>query len=270
MNATAPPRLSHTSVSEGTAAKAFYVLHGIFGSGRNWSSVMRRFVRARSQWVCRLIDLRQHGDSQGFAPPHTLTSAARDLANMAHQLGETPAAILGHSFGGKVALMYAREHGASLEQLWVVDSTPDARVPDGSAWRMLELLQMVPREFTSRTQLIELLTRAGVAMPTAQWMATNLEPANDRYRWRFDLAAIEQLLRDFFAQDLWDVVERSDGSTQIHFVKAEESSVLSREAVQRLEKMSGDGRVFLHHVPGGHWVNAENPDALLALLTRYL
>ena len=263
--------LASALIAEGDAAtKTLYVLHGIFGSGRNWASVMRRFVRSRPEWACRLIDLRQHGDSQGFPPPHSVAAAAQDLADLAAQNNETPAAVLGHSFGGKVALMYARAHGEQLEQVWVVDSTPDARVPDGSAWQMLQLLRSVPREFASRNQLIELLTRSGIATPTAQWMATNLESVDGAYRWRFDLDALEQLLRDFFDQDLWDVLEHPPGNLQIHMVKAEESSVLSPASIERTESLAGNGRVFLHRIASGHWVNTDNPEALLALMTRYL
>src|SRR5688500_18736345 len=163
-----------------------YVLHGIFGMGRNWASVMRRFVRESPDWNARLIDLRQHGASQGFAAPHTLQAAARDLHELAAGLGETPAGVLGHSFGGKVALMYAREHGQALQQIWIIDSTPEARVPDGTAWRMLELLRQTPREFASREQLITLLESFRVQRNTAQWMATNLEATDSgTYRWRF-------------------------------------------------------------------------------------
>ena len=262
--------LNSTLTTEGAAAtKILYGLHGIFGSGRNWASVMRRFVRSRPEWACRLIDLRQHGDSQGFAPPHTVAAAAQDLAELAAQNQETPAAVLGHSFGGKVALMYARAHGEALEQVWVIDSTPDARVPDGSAWQMLQLVRQSPREFAARNELVELLARHGIPRPTAQWMATNLEQVDGVYRWRFDLAAIEQLLRDFFEQDLWDVLEHPPGRVQIHIVKADQSSVLSTTAIQRIQSLE-HGRVYLHIIESGHWVNADNPEALLHLLIRHL
>jgi pimeloyl-ACP methyl ester carboxylesterase len=262
--------LASSLVHEGTPAKLLYVLHGIFGSGRNWASVIRRFVRARPEWGGRLVDLRQHGSSQGFEPPHTLAAAARDLVELAAGGHEAPAAILGHSFGGKVALLYGREHGAALERLWIIDSTPDARVPDGSAWHMLHLLQRLPADFASRDEAITRLRENQIPLATAQWMATNLEQTNDRYGWRFELAALEAMLRDFFDQDLWDVLENPPGNAHVHLVKAKESSVLSAEAVRRITELSSNGRVFLHHVDGGHWVNADNPEALLALLTRHM
>lgn len=262
--------LASSLVHEGAPAQMLYVLHGVFGSGRNWASVIRRFVRARPDWGGRLVDLRQHGGSQGFPPPHDLAAAARDLAELAAAQHEAPAAILGHSFGGKVALMYGREHGAALRRLWIIDSTPDARVPDGSAWHMLHLLKRLPADFASRDEVIALLQENEVPLPTAQWMATNLEQTDGRYRWRFDLDALEALLRDFFDQDMWDVLENPPGDAHIHLVKAKESSVLSAAAAQRITELASNGRVVLHLVEGGHWVNADNPEALLALLTRHM
>jgi esterase len=264
--------LTHDEVrSTEQDAQMLYVLHGIFGAGRNWSSVIRRFVRSSPQWSARLIDLRQHGGSQGFTGPHTIAAAARDLEQLAQHLHERPSAVLGHSFGGKVALQYARAHGAELQQVWIIDSTPEARTPDGTSWQMLELIRLVPRQFRSRDELIDMLAKLGIARPTAQWMATNLENRDGVYVWRFDFDAMEALLRDFFAQDMWDVLESPPGEAEIHVVKAEESSVLSSAVVNRIQDLGRqNGRVFLHNVAGGHWVNAANPEALLSLLTREL
>ena len=61
------------------ATQWLYVLHGIYGAGRNWSSVVRRFAGAHTEWNARLLDLRQHGLSQGFPPPHTIQAAASPL-----------------------------------------------------------------------------------------------------------------------------------------------------------------------------------------------
>ena len=225
----------------------------------------------RPEWAARLIDLRQHGDSQGFAPPHTIEAAARDLDELATANSESPAAILGHSFGGKVALMYAREHAQSIDHVWVIDSTPDARTPDGSAWEMLGLLRELPAEFGSRDELVGLLRERRLSTPLAQWMATNLAQGDDgRYRWRFDLDALEELLRAFFDVDLWGVLENPPGDAHIHMVKAKESNILTPEAIHRIEQLAKNGRVHLHIIDGGHWVNADNPDALLALMTQYL
>jgi len=260
--------LSYDTVEQGQPSAWLYVLHGIFGAGRNWASLARRLVRERPDWGVRLIDLRQHGTSQGFAPPHTIEAAALDIAELADKLGEAPAGILGHSFGGKVSLMYAREHAEGLRQIWIIDSTPAARPPDGSAWRMLEIVRNCPREFASRSDLVELLQRAGVALPVAQWMATNLEYRDGAYRWRFDLDAIEELLLDFFRTDLWDIVETPPAGAELHLVKGRDSNLLDPQATSRIRSIAAENpHVHFHEIAGGHWLNAENPDGLLALLT---
>src|SRR5512142_1296285 len=80
--AVSEPLLSHQllTATETTPARWLYVLHGIFGAGRNWASIMRRLVRERPEWGAVLVDLREHGRSGGFPPPHTVATAAGDVA----------------------------------------------------------------------------------------------------------------------------------------------------------------------------------------------
>lgn len=255
-------------------ARWLYLLHGVFGAGRNWASVARRLVRACPEWGAVLVDLRQHGASQGFAPPHGLQRAAADLAALANGTGRSATAVLGHSLGGKVALVFARDHGRDLESVWVVDSTPAATEPGGSAWDMLRILRRLPGRFVSRPGAIRALEAKGVAPRVAQWMGTNLEPvpdSEDAYRWRFDLDAIEELMQDFFRTDLWPLVDDPPGDFGLHFIKAEESNVVTETAATRLEAAARrTGRVRLHRLEGGHWLNADNPDGVVELLTREL
>lgn len=255
------------TAGDGEPREWLYVLHGVYGAGRNWATVVRRLVGSRPEWGGLLVDLREHGDSRGFPPPHTLDAAAEDLRALAESRGKWPAAVLGHSFGGKVALSYARSAPPGLRQVWVVDSTPEAAEPSGSAWRMLEILREIQGPFDSRDGVIARLEERGVKPQTARWMATNLERAGGKLRWRFDLDAIEELMRDFYGTELWDVLESPPDDVVVHMIKAEESGILDAPAVERIERTEGAGdRVRLHRVEGGHWLNVDNPDALVDLL----
>jgi len=102
-------------------------------------------------------------------------------------------------------------------------------------------------------------------------MASNLVHEAGRYRWRLDFDGMEALLRDFFATDLWQVVEDPPAGTVLHFVKANDSHVLSEDGCARIEAAGArHGRAHLHRVAGGHWVHVENPDAVLGLLLTHL
>lgn len=250
-----------------------YFLHGMYGAGRNWASLARRLVDRRPDWGAVLVDLRLHGGSVGFEPPHTLEACARDVEELAGSLDPRAplAATLGHSFGGKVALALLRRDARRLPRVWVVDSTPSAGPPGGAAAEMLEALREIPGPFESREAARRGLEARGFEPFVGAWMATNLEPGEEGLGWRFDPATIEALLDDFFRTDLWSVVEEPPPGVSLHFVKASDSGVLGEEACRRIEAAGREtGRVHLHRVAGGHWVNADNPQALLELLERHL
>jgi esterase len=249
------------------------VLHGIYGRGRNWAGVARQVAAERPSWGFRLTDLRLHGNSPAGEPPHTLAAVAADVAALAHDeaaRGAMTRAVIGHSFGGKVALALA-PHVDTLDQIWVIDSTPEARAVGGSAWEMLDIVRSVPTRFTTRADAVAALEQRGLSPGVAAWMATNLRAGEGGLTWSLDLDALEALLRDFFATDLWRTIESPPGRLVVHVVKAEESSTLDEAACARVEAAAREtGRVHLHRVAGGHWVNSENPGAIVELLTREL
>ncbi len=265
----AAPLLAHTRVvaPAATPERWLLVLHGIYGSGRNWGTIARRLVEARPEWGVLLVDLRMHGGSMGFAGPHTLAAAAGDVDRLVEALDFHAAAVMGHSFGGKVALLYAAHHGEGLRQVWVMDSTPAVREPEGSAWRMIEAVRSLPADFASRAEAVEGLERLGYPPVLGHWMAINLEAAEGRYRWRLDFDALEEMLRDFFRTDLWGIVEAPPEGVELRFVKATESNTLDPASVERVEAAErASDRVHLHHLQGGHWINTDNPEGVLGLL----
>lgn len=267
-----PEILSHTRVTASGAEpeRWLLVLHGIYGRGRNWGSVARRVVDERPEWGVILVDLRMHGDSLDFSPPHTVEAAAGDVRRLVEHLELPAAAVLGHSFGGKVALSYAAGAPEGLRQVWVMDSTPAARAPSGTAWRMIEEVRGLPDEFGSRAEAVEALQERGYPQGLAQWLTMNLAPEDGVYRWAIDWEAMESLLRDFFRTELWEVVEDPPEEVELHFVKATKSDTMEADAVERVERAGEGGRVFLHHLEGGHWINTDNPDAVVGLLAERL
>ena len=82
---------------------------------------------------------------------------------------------------------------------------------------------------------------------------------------------MEALLRDYFRTDAWSVVEDPPAETMIHVVAATESNVLDTEATARVQRAATAGRrVAFHEVVGGHWLNADNPQAVSKLLASRL
>jgi pimeloyl-ACP methyl ester carboxylesterase len=253
-------------------------LHGILGSGPNWRTFAKQVVAAQPEWGAVLVDLRLHGDSQeGFAPPHTIAAAAGDVQELVATLEASSSSrvrgVLGHSFGGKVALELARLRAGDFDHLFVVDSTPGAR-PDAkgseSTRHIVELLTELPSEFPDRAAFTAWIEGRGVSRPTAMWLAMNVRPLpnSTRFVFRIDLAGVRALLVDYFRVDLWHVLEDPRGPMQAHLIVGGRSGVVDPEDRARAARCPQATLDVIEEAD--HWVHVDAPDALRAIVLRYL
>ena len=257
------------SAAAGNTSRHLVMLHGIYGRGRNWQGIARALTAARPEYACWLVDLPHHGDSGPARHGASVRGFAADVDDWLRERGIAPDVILGHSYGGKVALALAGSRPEQPLQAWIIDSTPEMKAPSGSAWRMLQIVRDLPDRFAAREEAVAGIVAGGFPPAVAQWMATNLERADGGFAWRLDFDVMEALLVDFFGADLWPVVERPPARHEIHFLKATASDAISAGAAARIAA-AAPGRVYLHHREGGHWIHAESPQVVVDLLLRQL
>ena len=271
--------LTSPSAGAGTPTHWMLFLHGILGSGANWRTFAKQVIADRPDWGAVLVDLRLHSESQaGVEPPHTIATAARDVAELIAVVEASPAprtwSVLGHSFGGKVALELARQRSGDLEHLFVVDSTPSAR-PNGrgseSTQHIVDLLTNLPPEFPDRAAFTAWIEAQGVSRPTAMWLAMNVRPLPNttRFVFRVDIAGIRDLLADYFRRDLWDVLEHPTTSMKSHLVVGGRSGVVDAADRARAERCPTTTTLDVIE-EADHWVHVDAPDALRAIVLGYL
>lgn len=262
--ATLPP--------DGPVRGTFLFLHGILGSGTNWRGFAKRLLARMPGVEGWLVDLRNHGRSLDFAAPHTLAACAADLRALVEERGAKLTHVLGHSFGGKVALAYADRH-ADLEQLFVIDSTPSAR-PDSrgseSTRHIVELLRNLPNEFANRGDFTAWLEAQGVSRPVAMWLAMNVRPIPNttRFVFRVDIAGIRQMLDDYFMQDLWSALERPHPTMAAHLIAGGKSSVVDAADREHAKRCPDTTLDVIEKAD--HWVHVDAPDELTSLVLGYL
>lgn len=248
-------------------------LHGILGSGANWRTFARTFVKERPEWGAVLVDLRLHGDSSGFPPPHTVAAAAADVHALFSVVPGPVGGVLAHSFGGKVALSLLERVEGELDHLFVIDATPGARLNargSESTKHIVDLLSSLPEELESRDAFMKLVEEQGVTRPTAMWLAMNVRPVPNttKFVFRIDVAAVKEMLADYFAIDLWPIVEREEGAVCKHLVAGGKSSVVD---VADRERWSRAPRATVDVIEeAGHWVHADSPDALRDIVLRHV
>ncbi|KAJ7506598.1 Alpha/Beta hydrolase protein, partial [Mycena galericulata] len=110
--------------SDNKSSGAIVILHGLFGSSRNWGAHSRTFARKLKRPVYAL-DLRNHGASK-HVKPMTYKAMAADVVHFIQKHSLSDVSLIGHSMGGKVAMTVALSSlpASTLSKLIVVDIAP--------------------------------------------------------------------------------------------------------------------------------------------------
>ncbi|MBI4817052.1 MAG: alpha/beta hydrolase [Deltaproteobacteria bacterium] len=245
------------------APRMAYVLHGILGTSRNWSAFVDRWVRSNPSWKVLLVDHRGHGNSRGLPGPHDLLACAKDLEALAADHGP-PQLILGHSFGTKVALTYVARNPRTVNSVWLVDAPP-GRNDTQSKFEIdfvISAIEWVNLPSQSRGQVVAELRDFGLPEPIARWLSTSLGGPPGNVVFHLELDVVRELLEDYFAKDLWPVVEDESRTTKLSFVRASRSNRIEGENLATLRSLHAEGKVRLVELDSGHWVNADDPAGL--------
>ena len=229
-----------------TALPPILIVHGLFGSGRNWGVIAKRLSETRKLVT---VDMRNHGASH-WEDSHSYHELAADLAEVVEAFGGQMD-VIGHSMGGKGAIMLALDRPAMVRRLLVADIAPVAyshtQVHLVHAMRALDLSRI-----STRTEADVMLARH-VSEPDVR--AFLLQSLDVRGRcWRLNLDVLErdmELITGFPA-----VSGRFDGPA-LFLSGAASDYVLPqhRPIIKRLFPEAKQARI-----PGaGHWLHAEKP-----------
>ena len=267
---------------EGPHPPTAVLIHGILGSRRNLLSFAKRLAQAFPSWQFVLVDLRCHGQTASMpsAPggEHSVTSAARDVLGTLNALKIYPHSLIGHSFGGKVAMSMVHQFGKRLPrpvQVWVLDTVPgDVWCEAGDHPRdTIEHCRTIAMPVPTRKFLVDSLVGAGFTLEGAQWMTTNLTPcARDAFpdapdgalTWTFDLAGIVEMYKSYEATDLWPMLETPPAGLEVDFVRAERSAFVWADG--DVARMTDTGARVHFLRDASHWVHIDNPEGLLEIL----
>jgi pimeloyl-ACP methyl ester carboxylesterase len=238
------------------------ILHGLFGSARNWASIGQRLASHRPVIA---FDLRNHGAS-AWAGGMQYGEMAEDVLAMLGERGYRRAALLGHSMGGKAAMAAALRDPDMVERLVVVDIAPVAYRPHHlglvRAMRALDLAGI-----TRRGEADQRLAPAVPDTAERGFLLQNLVFDHDQPRWRLNLEAIEQQM-----PQLTGFPAVPDGAAYrgpALFVAGGRSDYLLPEHEPAIRRLFPTAR--LARIPdAGHWVHAEQPQAFLDIVELFL
>jgi len=250
------------AVAEYGSGPPLLILHGLFGSGRNWSSLAQRLAAVHQVFA---LDARNHGASP-WADSMSYADMTEDLQALQGARGLGRAAVIGHSMGGKAAMLLALHHAEAVERLVVVDVAPIAYQPALAAY--VRAMRAVDLAEVSRRAEVDAQLAGAVTSPAERaFLLQNLVLEGGRARWRLNLPVLER-----FMPDISGFPEPAAGVSfagPALFVAGERSNYVRPEHRPAIERLFPNSRIA--RVPeAGHWLHAERPDAFLALVTPFL
>ena len=258
----------HTTELGGPASKdgrSWVVFcHGLFGQGRNFTAIGKALA---DQHRVLLVDLPDHGQSP-WSEQFDYLAAADQVSDLLSD--DEPVALIGHSMGGKIAMLVALRHPELVERLVVVDVAP---VPYDHATEFagyIDAMRAIDLDALERRSQAEEALVGAVPDPTVRgFLLQSLRRDGDHWRWYLNL---ELLGRDLDAITDWPEGALADTSPYdgpVLWVGGADSAYVHTDYVEAMDRWFPRNRRVT--VKGaGHWVHSEQPQVFVEVLKRFL
>ena len=245
------------------AGEPIAILHGLFGMLDNWQTLAKQLAE---DYLVYLVDQRNHGRSPR-TEQHGYPEMAEDLRGFLQSEGIPAATILGHSMGGKTAMQFALTYPELTERLIIIDIAPKT-YKGGHESIIAALESLHPERLQSRAEaeahLAPLIPELGVR----QFLLKNLSrEKTGGYRLKMNLPTLRREYPRILAN--LEVENESTYDGPALFVRGGQSRYVADEDFTRIRTLFPTAE-FQTVLNAGHWVHAQAPVELLALLRNFL
>lgn len=234
------------------------IAHGLFGSARNWGVIARQMAQTRPVLA---VDMRNHAGSP-WADSHGYDDMAADLAGAIGHSG--PMDVVGHSMGGKAAMVLALTQPALVRRLVVADIAPvgygHTQAPLIRAMRALDLGGLDGRAEADR-RLADTVPDRGVRA----FLLQSLDLRADPPRWRLNLDVLEAEMARIVG---WPTVS-GRFENPVLFLSGGASDYVLPEHRAPIKALFPRAR-FARFPGAGHWLHAERPAEFVETLRIFL
>tara|TARA_R110000787_G_scaffold70646_8_gene157057 strand:- start:9844 stop:10608 length:765 start_codon:yes stop_codon:yes gene_type:complete len=239
----------------------FLILHGYFGMGDNWKSLGNQFGE---HFQMHLIDQRNHGRSF-HADDFDYEILAEDLYNYIKYHNLQKVILLGHSMGGKTAMLFAVEYPELVDKLIIADISPRYYEPQHN--EILKALASVDFSVQNSRKLVEekiaeLIPELGVRsflLKNVYWREKGV------LDYRFNLKSLTE--NNSEVGTALPSFTTFDGETL--FLAGGSSGYITENELPIINAHFPNSTV--ETIPNaGHWLHAENPKKFYELVMNFL
>ena len=240
------------------------MLHGLFGSGTNFRGVAKQLATRRMGRMVYCLDLRNHGEAP-WNECHTYPSLAADVIAWMDGAGLAKVDLLGHSMGGKVAMSVALTAPERIGKLVVVDIAPVTY--EHSMAEYAEAMMGVDLDAMRTRRDVDRILAATIAQPAIRaFLLQNLKRSEAGFRWRVNLGALLEHMGDIGSFPAFPGRVFPEPTLFLH---GDRSDYVLPEYGRAIHRFFPEAQI--HKVEdSGHWVHAEQPEAFLRAVQRFI
>lgn len=226
------------------------ILHGYFGMSDNWRGLGNKFAK---NFEVHLIDQRNHGRSF-HSDDFDYELLVEDLYNYVNHHNLSKVYVLGHSMGGKVAMLFAVTYPKFVEKLIVADISPKYYKPHHE--HILAALNAVNFSIQDSRKKVEEVLKIYIPEPgILQFLLKNVYWKNKgELAFRFNIHSL--------TEHNSEVGEALPSFTQFEgptlFLRGENSNYITKNETSLIEAHFSNATIVTVK-NAGHWLHAENP-----------
>ena len=242
--------------------KPFLIIHGFLGMSDNWKTLGLQFAELGFQM--HLLDMRNHGKSF-HSNEFNYEAMTEDVKAYVDFYKLKNITILGHSMGGKIAMLFATLYPELTEKLIVADIGPKYYAPHHQS--ILTALNAVDfSKQPSRAEVDEIISEYISDFGTKQFLLKNLywvEPG--QLGFRFNLKVFNDKISEIGAA----LPIENHFNKPTLFLRGDKSDYI----------LDADFETIYYHFPeakivtipnAGHWLHAENPKAFYCEVENFI
>ncbi|WP_347253082.1 alpha/beta fold hydrolase [Leminorella grimontii] len=232
------------------------LIHGLFGSLDNLGVLARDL---QDSYQVLQVDLRNHGLSP-WSEDMNYRAMAEDVLALLEQLELRDVILVGHSMGGKVAMMITSLAPERVRRLAVIDIAPVAYQQRHHDDVFAALKAVTQSGVATRPEAAIVMRSAGLEEGVLQFLLKSFHQG----AWRFNVPALWQHYDDIIG---WQEVAAWNGP--VIFIRGELSPYIRESARDAIARQFPSARAYV--VAGsGHWVHAEKPQQVTRILRRFM
>ena len=246
----------------GSSKKKIIILHGFLGSLDNWITFSKKI--SENNFEVHLLDQRNHGKSF-HSNEFNYELMVKDLHAYMSKFNINSVSIIGHSMGGKTAMLFSLIYPDLVEKLIVVDILP---VSYNKSYDLIfdSLLSINLKQIKSRNEFNLHLKKYFDDHGFILFLSKNLKRSLDG---SFEYKSNIKVLRKTYFNVTSSINFHKEYIKEVLFIKGENSDYIDSENLKITSKLFPKYKLT-EIKNAGHWIHHENPDDFFSICLNYL